>query len=91
VSSTSQFDVLLSETARNYLLSLPEKDARAVAVYLLTFYKNGTPENSRTLTVLEDEKNDRIWIVGSYEFLYRFLPEDRRVEVGIIRRTQPPK
>ena len=91
MSSTSQLDVLLSETAKNYLLSLPEKDARAVAVHLLTFFKNGTPPGSRELTVLEGEKNDRAWIAGSYEFLYRFLPDQGRVEVGVIRRTPASK
>jgi hypothetical protein len=85
VSSASQLDVLLSETARTYLLSLSAKDAEAVAVHLLTFFKNGTPPGSHPLTALEDEKNDRIWIVGGHEILYRFLAEDRRVEVGVIR------
>jgi hypothetical protein len=41
--------------------------------------------------VLKDEKNDRIWIIGPHEILYRFLPEDRRVEIGIIRPTRTPK
>jgi hypothetical protein len=91
VSSTSQLDVRLSETARNYLRSLSGKDAQAVRIHLLTFYKNGTPPGSRALTVLEDEKNDRAWIAGSYEFLYRFLPEQSRVEVGVIRRTAASK
>jgi hypothetical protein len=91
VSSTSQFDVRLSDTARNYLHSLSPTEAYAVAIHLLTFRKNGTPPGSRALTVLEGEKNDRVWIAGEYEFLYRFFPEDDRVEVGIIRRTPATK
>jgi hypothetical protein len=90
VSSASQFDVLLSETARSYLLSLSAKDAEAVAIHLLTFFKNGTPDSSRALTALDGEQDDRIWIVGGYEILYRFLPQDRRVEVGVIRPIPAP-
>jgi hypothetical protein len=85
VSSASHFDVLLSETARNYLLSLTAKEADAITVHLLTFFKNGTPPNSRAMTALEGKKYDRLWIAGGYEIVYRFLPDDRLVEVGIIR------
>jgi hypothetical protein len=94
VSSASHLDVLLSETARSYLLSLSAKDAEAIAVHLLTFYKNGTPPHSRVLTALTAETNDRVWIVGEYEILYRLLVRERRVEIGIIRpvlRTAPSK
>lgn len=85
MSSASHLDVLLSETARSYLLSLPAKEADAVRVHLLTFFKNGTPPHSRALTALEGEKYDRIWVVGGYEILYRFVPADGLVEIGIIR------
>ena len=86
VSSTSRFDVVLSESARNYLQSLPLAEAQALALHLTTFYKNGTPPDSRALMALEGEKIDRIWLVGEYEILYVFLPEDGRVEIGVIRR-----
>lgn len=86
MSSTSRFDVFLSESARNYLQSLSLAEAQSLALHLATFYKNGTPPGSRALMALEDEKNDRIWLVGEYEMLYVFLPEEGRVEVGVIRR-----
>lgn len=85
MSSTSPFDVVLSEIATDYLRSLPLAEARSLALHLSTFYKNGTPQNSRALKALEDEKHDRIWVVGKYEILYVFLEDERRVEVGIIR------
>ena len=85
MSSTSPFDVELSEIAYHYLRSLPLAQAQSLALHLATFYKNGTPPNSRVLTALGDEKNDRIWLVGEYEILYVFLPEERRVQVGVIR------
>ena len=86
MSSTSRFRVDLSETAFNYLRSLPLVEAQTLALHLATFYKNGTPPGSRGLAALEDEKNDRIWVVGEYEILYVFLPNERRVEVGVIHR-----
>lgn len=86
MSSTSRFDVILSELVRNYLRSLPLSEAQALALHLATFYKNGTPPDSRALTPLGDEKNARVWFVGKYEILYVFLPDERRVEVGVIRR-----
>lgn len=85
MSSTPPFKVVLSETARSYLLSLPLAEAQSLRLHLLTFYKNGTPPNSRALKALENEKNDHIWLVGQYEILYVFLPEEGRVDVGIIR------
>jgi hypothetical protein len=89
VSSASRFDVELSESAKNYLGSLSGKEAKAVALHLATFYKNGTPKNSRALTALGSEEHDRLWIVGAYEILYRFFPDERRVEVGVIRPKRP--
>ncbi|HYH08941.1 MAG TPA: hypothetical protein VEK11_17950 [Thermoanaerobaculia bacterium] len=91
MSSASRLDVVLSEVARNYLLALPEKEGRAVAVHLLTFYKNGTPPDSRPLQVLDGETHDRVLIAGRYEILYRYFPEERRVEVGVIRRRGAPR
>jgi mRNA-degrading endonuclease RelE of RelBE toxin-antitoxin system len=88
VSSASRFNVDLSESAKNFLDSLSKRDAKAVALHLATFYKNGTPKNSRALTALEGEENDRVWTVGVYEILYRFFPDERRVEVGVIRVKQ---
>lgn len=85
MSSTPPFKVVLSETARNYLLSLPLTEAQSLRLHLLTFYKNATPPNSRALRALENEANDRIWLVGQHEILYVFLPEEGHVEVGIIR------
>jgi hypothetical protein len=90
VSSTSRFNVELSESAKNYLHSLSQKEAKAVALHLATFYKNGTPQNSRALTALEGEENDRLWMVGAYEILYRFFPDERRIEVGLIGLQRPP-
>ncbi|MEA2491709.1 MAG: hypothetical protein QOH21_3501 [Acidobacteriota bacterium] len=89
MSSASRFNVDLSESAKNYLDSLSRKEAKAVALHLATFYKNGTPKNSRALTALEGEENDRLWTVSAYEILYRFLPHERRVEVGVIRAKRP--
>lgn len=85
MSSTSPFDVVLSESARNYLRSLPLAEAQSLALHLSTFYKNGTPPGSRAMTALEEEKNDRVWLVSKYEILYVFRPDERRVEVGVIR------
>ena len=85
MSSASRFEVVLSESAKNYLDSLSRQEAKGVALHLSTFYKNGTPKDSRALTALDGEENDRLWIVGAYEILYRFLPHERRVEVGVIR------
>jgi len=88
VSSTSRLDVVLSDSARTYLLSLPKKEAQSIALHLLTLYKNGTPKHSRVLRTLDGEKSERVWIVGKYEILYVFVPEARRVEVGVIRPKQ---
>jgi hypothetical protein len=86
VSSTSPFDVNLSENVLSYLRSLPPAEAQSLALHLSTFYKNATPQNSRALKALVGEKNDRVWLVGVYEVFYVFLPQEHRVEVALIRR-----
>lgn len=88
MSSASRLEVLLSAAARDYLLSLPEREARTIAMYLLTFYKNATPAGSRALRALEREEHDRIWNAGKYEIAYRYFPDESRVEIGLIRRRK---
>lgn len=90
MSSASRFNVTLSESAKNYLHSLSKKEAKALALHLVTFYKNGSPENSRPLTAVKAEENDRVWTVGAYEILYRFFSQEGRVEVGVIGPKRPP-